>query len=214
MRIWLRPDRLARARPDARATSRPPSASRTRSPRPAASARSRSTSASAFTLLGDDAERGSPIPTSSSTSSCAIGRERRDRALEGRRARRARRARLCVLASRATAAAVPIGAAICARRERARSRGRRQRNDGPSSARRFPTGLSWTIPYDTTQFVAGLDARGDRTRSSRRSCSCSLVVLLFLQNLRATLDPGRRRARVDHRHVRGHVSARLLDQSR
>ena len=55
-------------------------------------------------------------------------------------------------------------------------------------AERFPAGIDYAIPFDTTRFVEGLD-RGGGQDLRRGDAAGGLVVFLFLQNLRATLIP-------------------------
>ena len=73
--------------------------------------------------------------------------------LQRRRARRARRTRLWVRALALGKARHRRGAPARARRERARVRGGRLREDGGARARGFPEGLEWSIPYDTSKYV-------------------------------------------------------------
>ena len=77
--------------------------------------------------------------------------------------------------------------------------------------KKFPAGLSWAIPYDTSKYV----------RTSMREVAFTffealvlvfVVVWLFLYNLRATVIPSVAVPVSLDRHVRGHVPARLLDQ--
>ena len=65
----------------------------------------------------------------------------------------------------------------------------RPRDAWTGSPKRFPDGLRYEIPFDTTRFVEVVDRGGRSTPSSRRSVLVVLVVFLFLQSVRATLIP-------------------------
>ena len=78
-------------------------------------------------------------------------------------------------------------------------------------ARFFPEGVDYVIPYDTTPFVEISIKEVVKTLFEAIGL-VFLVMLLFLQNLRATLDPDARRAGGPAGHVRRAGSGGVLDQ--
>ena len=130
--------------------------------------------------------------------------------LARRGARRARRTRLRVRALAAGKARDRRGAPARTRRERARVRGRRLREDGGARAE-LSGGARVVDSVRHEQVRAHVDARGrvHVLRGARARVLRRLAV--SLQPARDG-DPVGRRARVARRHVRGHVPARLLDQ--
>jgi multidrug efflux pump len=54
---------------------------------------------------------------------------------------------------------------------------------------RFPAGVDYLIPYDTTHLRVGVDQRGAEDHDRGRGCIVLLVVFVFLQTWRATLIP-------------------------
>ncbi len=78
-------------------------------------------------------------------------------------------------------------------------------------AARFPEGLTYSIPYDTTRFV-DVSIHEVVITLAIAVVLVLLVVFLFLQSWRATLIPDHRSAGIFARHVRRAVDARLLDQ--
>ena len=75
----------------------------------------------------------------------------------------------------------------------------------------FPEGLEYRIVYNPTVFVReSIDAVIHTLFEA--VALVVLVVLVFLQNWRASADPAARDPGVAHRHVRGHGGVRLLAQ--
>jgi multidrug efflux pump len=107
-------------------------------------------------------------PSSSSATSCCAPTRRLHRAPEGRGAHRAGRAKLRHRRAPERQARRRHGRAAVAQRQRA---GHRQAvRSAWTSCKYFP-GVSWTIPYDTSDFV-DLDRKVVR-RCSRPWCWCS-----------------------------------------
>ncbi len=77
--------------------------------------------------------------------------------------------------------------------------------------KRFPAGIEWAIPYDTSKYVEVSMEEVAKTLVEAMIL-VFLVVWLFLYNLRATIIPGNGGAGVAHRHVRRDVPAGVLDQ--
>ena len=73
---------------------------------------------------------------------------------------------------------------------------------------RFPPGLTYSIPYDTTRFVE-VSIREVVKTLGEAMLLVILVVYLFLQNFRATLIPMHRGAGITDRHLRRHAGAGL-----
>ena len=83
--------------------------------------------------------------------------------------------------------AVPIARLPAARRQRAAGRGRRQGDDG-DIAKRFPVGLRYDIPFDTTRFVE-VSIEEVAITFVEAIVLVVLVVFLFLQSVRAMIIP-------------------------
>ena len=79
-------------------------------------------------------------------------------------------------------------------------------------SKRFPEGLTYAIPYDTTIFVRDSIAEVYRTLYEA-GILVLVVILVFLQNFRAVARAGDDRSRHHHRRFRRHGGARLHRQS-
>ena len=205
-RQGLRDADLAQARPpraaqaDARRRRRARSTSRTRSSRRARSARRRSATGQdlVYTITTRAA---SPTPKEFGRSSCA--RTRTARRCGCPTSRASSSARRTTTSSAATTARRRRWSASSCRRAPTRSRSRRRSSsdDRPSSRQRFPEGLTYAIPYDTTRFVE-VSIREVLITLGEAMLLVFLVVYLFLQSWRAAIIPFARGAGVADRHVR------------
>ena len=96
-------------------------------------------------------------------------------------------------------------------RQRARSRQDASKTEMAVLSQRFPEGLSFAIPYDTTRFVGVSIGEVLKTLGE-----AMLLVFLVVYPVPAELargdHPVRRGAGVADRHLRRHLPARLLDQ--
>ncbi len=111
----------------------------------------------------------------------------RDRAAQGRRARRARRADLQLRAEAQRPADGADRDLPAARRERAAD-GRGDRGAPQELKADFPKGMAYTIPYDTLQYVK-ISIKEVVKTLIEAMILVFFVVLLFLQNWRATIIP-------------------------
>jgi multidrug efflux pump subunit AcrB len=184
MRIWLKPDRLAQLKMT-RATSSAPSTSRTRSSPPARSARRRS-----------------PKARTSSTRSRRRDASRRRRVREDHRPRqsrrldsalvgcRARRARLegLRLHRRINGKSATLVGIFLQPGANALEVAKTVRTTMAELKTRFPEGLTYAIPYDTTRFVE-VSIREVLFTLGEAMVLVFLVVYLFLQSWRATIIP-------------------------
>ena len=131
-------------------------------------------------------------------------------AAEGRRARRARRPDLRpdLQARRQAAAGIAIYQLPTPTRWTWRSA---SRQDGGAGAARFPQGMTYDIPFDTTKFVDAADPRGlqdaDRGRRPRADRHPRVPA-----GLAGHAGAGDDRAGDDHRRLRRHGGARLHRQ--
>ena len=161
-------------------------------------------------LHDHDAGPARPTPRSSARSSCAPIPTARPCACPTSRA--SSWARRTTTSSAATTASRRRWSASSCSRAPTRSRSRRAcARRWPSSPTRFPEGLTYAIPYDTTRFVevsirevAVHAGRGDDPGVPRR--------LPVPAELARDDHPAGRRAGVAARRVRRPVPARLLDQ--
>ena len=140
-------------------------------------------------LLGDDAAAPGRSARSSRTSSSAREENRRRAAAQGRRARRAGRAELCASPAPSTAhPTVPIARLSAARRQRHPGGEGRSRRRWSGIAKRFPVGLRYDIPFDTTRFVE-VSIEEVAITFAEAITLVVLVVFLFLQSVRAMIIP-------------------------
>jgi len=186
MRVWAAPRPAGAAQAHhRRRRARAERAERAVSP-PARSARRRSRRSRTWSTRSRR-RAGSPTPGSSATSSSAPTRTGRPCALPTWRG--SNWARRTTILSAATTASPPRSwASSCSRAPTALAVAASVRATTDRLAERFPAGLAYAIPYDTTRFVEA-SIREVVFTLGEAMLLVFLVVYLFLQTWRATVIP-------------------------